>query len=73
MNTQPKSRVYEKNAECTLPRDFIRRVCRPHTTYCCWGMWSVTHTYAKLLTPAKILTRLTPKEFDKNQIHKRIS
>ena len=26
MNTQPKSKVYEKNGECILPKDFIRGV-----------------------------------------------
>ena len=30
---QPK--VYEKNIECTLPKDIVKGVYRPHTTFCC--------------------------------------
>ena len=35
MNIQPKSKVYERNVECTLPKDVIREVYRPDTTFCC--------------------------------------
>ena len=35
MNIHPKSKVYEKYTECNLPKDIVRGVYPPHTTFCC--------------------------------------
>ena len=53
MNIQPKPEVYEKNVECTLPKEVLIQILLLRYVAC---KILLTQTYEKLLTSAKIFT-----------------